>query len=1354
MKTLIWNCRGLGNPGTVQGLSRYVTLNNPDLVFISETRLRRHKVDSLRRRLNMEGALDVARSENCVGLLLMWKDTLQVNLLSFSNSHIDVEVIQGESKFRFTGMYGTFYRQRKHEDWELLDRLRNDSNLPWLLGGDLNDILCWNERAGGRRKSRVEMDCFRDALERNGLWDIKPSRGWFTWHHGDIKDTHIKQRLDRFVATIDWLHLFGQCEIATDYSKDSDHCFLLLDTERKEQRDGRHDDQFRFDMCWADEEDCLKIVNDSWHGTEGTTLEKLKGVGTGLNAWQSQRRRANVRDKNRLKQRVERLLDQSISDANLEELKRCKQELKEVLNKEEIYWRQRSRVKWLKEGDRNTSFFHARANKRRKRNTIKGITDDDGNWVEGEENVARVARDFFSSLFQSNNEITSNMILQAVENCVTQEMNDKLCADFTVEEVHKAFFQIHPNKAPGIDGLPASFFRKFWNVLNVDFTGLCLDLLNGRICMSEVNQTVIVLIPKIDEPTLMKHFRPISLCNVIYKTCSKVLVNRLKSLMPTCIAENQSAFVAGRLISDNVIIAHELFHYLKGSKNGPNKGVAIKLDMEKAYDRVEWHFLVDIMTKMGFASSWIDTVMSLVSTVSYCFKINGTISDSFRPSRGLRQGDPLSPYLFLFCTQGLSAMLLEEQRMGRIKGVKASMHGPRVNHLLYADDCLLFIKNSKEEALRLKHVLSVYERSSGQKINAEKSSLYFSNGMSSQCKSVIIEALEMREEQELGHYLGLPLIVGKNKTEALGFLGVKVEKRMNNWTKSLLSFGGREVFIKSVAQAIPAYAMSCFLLPDCILDPIVSSTRKYWWSGKANERGWTHVAWQKVCLPKRKGGIGFRDLKLFNLALLAKQVWRLLCFNDSLCFKVLSSKYFPHGNVLEARHGDRPSFIWSGIFKAKEAIKEGFHWRIGTNSNVRMFQDKWGASKPISLEGVHVDNALNPVTCGDFMIHDLAAWNVIKVHQVFAEEDALSICRCPISPSNDLLVWGHHSSGCYTTRSGYSWLINRRQDSSMDDSFIWKAMAKIPTLPKIRIFGWRLCHDAFPTGHKLVAAGLSDGKCKMCNQEIETCLHAFRECSTIKEAFDLCALTAELPNEPFPSCKVWLEESFKKLKVDRFTLLIVLLWNMWNRRNKWAHDNKLLPIKAVVDYALLVSAEYVSAREHVGTMIECRRDIRWTRPLGNEIKINVDAAFMPCSGIATVGVIARNSHGLVLDARAHRLQGAHSAETAEACAFSVGIKMAIENEWHIAIIEGDAIAIVSKLNAEVLDRSTAATHLTEAHSSLIDHPGLSVVHVGREANRVAHSLAHWALNCNDPFTFSYDVPDCINDSVINDAIYG
>ncbi|KAK8634685.1 hypothetical protein V6N13_022566 [Hibiscus sabdariffa] len=202
------------------------------------------------------------------------------------------------------------------------------------------------------------------------------------------------------------------------------------------------------------------------------------------------------------------------------------------------------------------------------------------------------------------------------------------------------------------------------------------------------------------------------------------------------------------------------------------------------------------------------------------------------------------------------------------------------------------------------------------------------------------------------------------------------------------------------------------------------------------------------------------------------------------------------------------------------------------------------------------------------------------------------------------------------------------------------------------------------------------------------------------------------------------------------------------------HENKSVPIRAVVDYAQLVVSEYKAECEFPINRILCSRAKRWDCPPEGLVKINVDAAFVSISGDASIGIVARNSHGLVIDARAHKLQGVHTAETAEACAFTAGLKMAVENEWAEALIEGDSMAVINKLNAPALDRSLTAAHLREAYAILSESNNIKAVHVGREANRVAHSLAQWGLSCNEPFIFSYELPDCIMRFVIDDAIYG
>ncbi|KAL4383748.1 hypothetical protein GQ457_15G012760 [Hibiscus cannabinus] len=194
-------------------------------------------------------------------------------------------------------------------------------------------------------------------------------------------------------------------------------------------------------------------------------------------------------------------------------------------------------------------------------------------------------------------------------------------------------------------------------------------------------------------------------------------------------------------------------------------------------------------------------------------------------------------------------------------------------------------------------------------------------------------------------------------------------------------------------------------------------------------------------------------------------------------------------------------------------------WRFGINSKVKMFGDRWRGEKPIRLSRIHNDNLVDPVRCGEFMHTDRAEWDERKIKQVFNKVDTKAIMNCPICPVNkDQQVWSQVSSGIYSVKLGYRWLMANRSVES-DNSKIWKAIAELDTLPKVKIFGWRLCFEALPLGRKMVAAGIEDGICKLCQGEMETGIHAFRDCPTLKEAFDLTNLFDKLPEGDFHCCK-------------------------------------------------------------------------------------------------------------------------------------------------------------------------------------------------------------------------------------------
>ncbi|CAA7045269.1 unnamed protein product [Microthlaspi erraticum] len=214
---------------------------------------------------------------------------------------------------------------------------------------------------------------------------------------------------------------------------------------------------------------------------------------------------------------------------------------------------------------------------------------------------------------------------------------------------------------------------------------------------------------------------------MIYKIISKLLTKRLQPILPTIISENQTAFVPGRAISDNVLITHETLHYLKGSKVTKFCSMAVKTDMSKAYDRLEWNFIATVLERMGFHAKWINWIFQCISTVSYSFLINGSAQGSVIPQRGIRQGDPLSPFIFILCGEVLTGLCNNAQVSGLLPGIKVAKESPRINHLLFADDTMFFCKTKHQCCVALTSILKKYEEASGQQINSQKSSITFSS---------------------------------------------------------------------------------------------------------------------------------------------------------------------------------------------------------------------------------------------------------------------------------------------------------------------------------------------------------------------------------------------------------------------------------------------------------------------------------------------------------------------------------------------------------------------------------------------------------------------------------------------------
>lgn len=351
---------------------------------------------------------------------------------------------------------------------------------------------------------------------------------------------------------------------------------------------------FRFEPFWLKENDISEVIKSAWVDKRPPRNPKelrvkLHWCASKLVGWSKERfgsLRKSIDDKQKL---IESLYARSNEHSVIDQIKRLEWDLEGLLEREEVYWRQRTRADWLTAGDRNSKFFHNRATIRKKKNSIHRLVDNNGEVQESEEGIARIIGSYYASLFQSSNPSTIDIskATETIENRLDNSMQLSLEADFSAEEVKMAVFDMNPTKALGQDGFQAIFFQKFWNVTGPEVTAVYLNILNNGASIREFNNTNIALIPKTKKPSSIKDFRPISLCSVVYKIVIKAMANRLKEHLPTIISPNQLAFIPGRLIFDNVLVSFEILHSISHRKEGKSGHMALKLYMSKAYDRVE-----------------------------------------------------------------------------------------------------------------------------------------------------------------------------------------------------------------------------------------------------------------------------------------------------------------------------------------------------------------------------------------------------------------------------------------------------------------------------------------------------------------------------------------------------------------------------------------------------------------------------------------------------------------------------------------------------------------------------------------------------------------------------------------------
>ncbi|XP_048599926.1 uncharacterized protein LOC125580030 [Brassica napus] len=634
----------------------------------------------------------------------------------------------------------------------------------------------------------------------------------------------------------------------------------------------------------------------------------------------------------------------------------------------------------------------------------------------------------------------------------------------------------------------------------------------------------------------MTERRPISLCSVHYKIISKILCNRLKRILPEIVSDTQGAFVSGRLITDNILVAHEMVHALRTKDGIDSNFMAIKTDMSKAYDRVEWCFVECLLERMGFDRKWVTWISACISSVTYSVLLNGSEHGFIKPERGLRQGDPLSPFLFILCAEALVSTLNQAESLGKLNGIRLSREGPAVHHLLFADDSLLLCKATVEEGAELVRRLKLYGDASGQVINTSKSSIIFGSKVPAMFRNQMKEVLSIDAEGGEGFYLGLPECFSVSKSKLLNFIHDKVQKRLRGGGSKILSQGGKEIILKSVGMALPVFAMSCFRLPKDLCAKLTSIMTEFWWGGDAEKKKIAWVAWKKLCKPKELGGMGFKDIAWFNQALLCKQTWRIWSNPQSLLARVMKSRYFKQGNFLECSVGYRPSYAWRSIMHSRELLSQRLLKRIGNGKDTHVWYDNWilmPIPRPPRYRTDEVDLTLK---VSDLIDERHGTWDVQRVRHLFVGEDANQILEMrPQLNRHDTMVWGFSRNAAPSLPP-----IEKR---------LWPNLWKVKTMPKIRHFLWRALAGALAVAERLRSRGIPvETTCKLCHAQPETICHVLFHCPVAKEVWRLSEFP--MPAADFSTNSVflnfhhlletWAEEIWRKSQLE---------FEAWNAAN-------------------------------------------------------------------------------------------------------------------------------------------------------------------------------------------------------------
>lgn len=785
---------------------------------------------------------------------------------------------------------------------------------------------------------------------------------------------------------------------------------------------------------------------------------------------------------------------------------------------------------------------------------------------------------------------------------------EEIDREFSSEEIWLALSESSPLKSPGPDGLNIAWIKKLWPFISAEVKEFFDKFYSEGYIPQGANSSFIVLIPKKSDPQGIADYRPISLINSIFKLLLKVLANRIKYKLDSLISESQSAFVKGRNIGEGILSINELIHHLQSTKA---EGIIIKLDFAKAYDSINWGCLFHLMEVLGFGQKWVSWIRACLSSTRMSVLINGAPTKEFSPHKGVRQGDPLAPYLFIMVAELLSRLLSKAREAGWIEGIQVSSDSEAMTHLQYADDTVLIIQNNEKSIRGVKQVLQLFQAISGLKVNFNKSMIFHpSNDIASLGPGADI--LQCEIGQIPFKYLGA--WVGKNPLVVSFWdpLLASMKQKLANWKTSSLNFAGRATLLQACLDSMPSYWFGLHRIPASVCARMELFRRKFLWGELSQEnvekRSLHLINWQSICAPKNCGGLGLQRIKEKNIAFLGKWWWRFQVDRKKIWHRIVCAKYKIRSSLLQIS-SNKQSPIIKDILSLRKNPKFGvlfddscWHWKPRSGDTVLFWLDDWSGEGVLkqhffrlfslcSDQYISVADMLGQLISPTTLSPEI--WRrTLRGWELDAERDLISLLGLfEAKQGTDQVSW-RVNSGSYSVQDAYNNLVHGNHSSS-----VWSRIWGLKVPVKIKFFLWKISHGIIPTKQLLLSRiKKGNGICEMCEIASESLSHLFWDCAQVNSVWKEIFNWWHLP--PLNEYSQWnslywlldrIRESSAKLAWE--VTVCATLWVIWCTRNNKIFQGSASTLKSMLSLIKARACEWCVAEK----IIEDGQYISWCK---------------------------------------------------------------------------------------------------------------------------------------------------------------